>query len=159
MAFERIMPSPGSGTGKMDEQVTAAWRARGGTNRKRVQVTLTKRMVEVLPWAAERVKVECFYCADTNRLRIAPAAPDAPLVFGLVAVGRSTPGRPTLTVALPLEHVPQTKGAVPAQVVPHEIEDGALILTLPAWAQDKAKVLARQAAERARGAFRMGSAA
>jgi hypothetical protein len=159
MAFQRVSPAPGSGAGKGGEMASVAWRCQG-SKQKRLFVTISKGMTERLPWARDKGNVTAEYCPDTNRLRLAPSASEVGAVFRLHAVGREhKEAHSTLMLGMPMPHIAQTMATMRAETVVHEVEDGALILTLPVWASDRAKVRAREAAERVRGGFRLGSAA
>jgi len=119
--------------------VTVAWAEKRGQAHAHLRIYIGGLTLAAMGGGKGK-RVAVAYCADTNRLRIAPAAKGRKLGFA----GKF------ISIKVPLLHVALAENK-PVQTVLHTIEGGALILRLPEWAWYRGKQLAAEAAAKARG--------
>ncbi len=151
MPFLPLSPTRGAGTGRGTAFISIAWRQNPGSKRFSLAATFSKLLCAQNPFLQQGASIAVTYCPDTNRARFFPAEPGE-LGFTLHAVGLWQ-GKPmgTLTLRFPLHHIGQNLGKIGAGPAPHTIEpDGAIIVSLPAWAENKAVRRAREAAQHVR---------
>ena len=127
MAWEVLTPSRVGRTLDVAERVTVGWRRQSAKGAPRFNIAPSRTLLALLGWERkQKVEARLDRAAGLLALRIAPEG---------WAVYFSGGGR-SASVYIELPGVESE--ILPLETTSHRIEDGALIVTLPAWARQPA---------------------